>query len=124
MDKETLGDRLGRVLKERGMSQSELARQVGVRPQAIQYICNKKAKRSAYVTEIAWILDVSAIWLAIGKGAQRPWGGLGHDARLVASLYDALPPRGQKQLQDHLDYLRKRFPSEDPPLLHFIEKDC
>ena len=123
MNRETLGDRLSQVLKEQGISQSELARRVGVKQQAIQYLCKNRAKRSAYVAEIAWALDVSVMWLAIGKGLQRPWGALGRDAQMVAKEYEELPVHGQKQLQDYLSYLRKRFPSEEEPSYHRL-KDC
>ncbi len=117
VNRETLGDRLGRVLQERSLSQSELARQVGVRPQAIQYICDKKAKRSSFVAEIAEALNISPFWLATGKGLREPWGALDAGARLVATKYHELPPHGQRQLQEYLDYLRKRFPPEADPHL-------
>ena len=52
------------------MSQSELARAIGVRPQAIQYLLSpeKGATGSKHTASIAGTLNVSADWLASGSG--------------------------------------------------------
>ena len=54
-----------------GMNQSVLAREIGVKPQAIQYLCRedgKKNKKSAYTADIARILKVNPEWLSTGHG--------------------------------------------------------
>lgn len=65
-----LGDRVRRMLKEKGMSQAQLARQVGTKQQTISYICDADhpATTSRYSTKIAEILGVNPSWLATGHG--------------------------------------------------------
>ncbi len=123
MNRETLGDRLVQVLDEQHVSQAELARRVGVKQQTIQKLCTNRSARSAYVAEIARALNISAYWLATGAHVRQPWGSIGADARLVAAKYEELPPHGQRQLQDHLEYLRKRFPPGSPSYV-VIADDC
>lgn len=60
-------DRLKHALMIRGMDQSELARQVGVKPQAIQYLC-RQGKRSVHSVKIAEVLKINAQWLTDGIG--------------------------------------------------------
>ncbi|MEG3638058.1 LexA family protein [Magnetococcus sp. PR-3] len=67
----TLGDRLCQALDQAGMSQSELARRVGIRPQTVQHVCAGHTKRSGYTAEFAQVLGVRPEWLAIGKGPLR-----------------------------------------------------
>ena len=119
---DTLGGRLSQVLHEQGLSQSELARRVGVKPQSIQHLCQKKTKRSAYVAEIAEALNVCPFWLATGIGEKAPWQALDAEARLVATVYDTLPPHAQRQLQEYLRYLRQRFAA--PSKNHISLADC
>lgn len=57
--------------KIKGMSQSDLARAVGVKPQSIQAIEGGKAKGSKHVVAIARILGVSSDYLQTGWGAEQ-----------------------------------------------------
>ena len=68
---ETLGDRLNWALDKKGMSQSELARRIGVKPQSIQAIVSGKAKTSGRIAKIARVLGLNAHWLADNEG--KPW---------------------------------------------------
>jgi len=119
----TFGERLAHAIQESGISQAELARQVGISQQAIQRMCKNGAERSSYVAEIAECLNICPFWLATGVGLTKPWGSLGGDARLVASKYEELPIHGQRQLQEYLEYLRKRFPPEAGNSLSVVD-DC
>lgn len=66
-EQETLGSRIRQVLQERGMTQSELARLVGVKQQTVSYICaDKGAESSRYATRIAQVLGVNPSWLQHG----------------------------------------------------------
>jgi len=60
-------ERLNYALEKREMSQSELARRVGVKPQAIQYLCREGTK-SVHSVKIAEILNINAKWLTDGVG--------------------------------------------------------
>lgn len=65
-----LGNRVKRMLQEKGMTQAQLARLVGTKQQTISYICNQEhpATSSRYSTKIAEILGVNPAWLATGQG--------------------------------------------------------
>ena len=65
-----LGTRVKKMLKEKGMTQAQLARLVGTKQQTISYICNEEhpATTSRYSTKIAEILGVNPAWLATGQG--------------------------------------------------------
>jgi len=62
-----LTERLTHILKEKNMSQTELAKLISVKPQVIQYLCSSKAQSSRFTFEIAQALDVNPEWLATGK---------------------------------------------------------
>lgn len=67
----TFPERLRVAMTHAGdMSQSELARLVGVKPQSIQYLLNSanEARGSRYIASIARALNVSPDWLATGRG--------------------------------------------------------
>jgi len=59
-------------MEYRGIGQSELARRLGLYPQAIQYLCSAKASGSRYTSELASQLGVRARWLARGEGSMLP----------------------------------------------------
>lgn len=65
----TLADRLNFALKQADINQSELSKVVGLKPQAIQYLCSGKGKASTKSFEIAKALNVDPTWLTEGKGA-------------------------------------------------------
>lgn len=67
----SLGARLKRARDSAGLSQSALARAIGVKPQSIQAIESGRVRRSAYVAEMARVLGVSAVWLAEGRGPMK-----------------------------------------------------
>jgi transcriptional regulator with XRE-family HTH domain len=65
---DTLGSRLKLAREDQGLSQSELARRVGLSPQAIQYIESDKTVRTRYLNQIAGVLGVHPTWLESGRG--------------------------------------------------------
>lgn len=69
---QSLGGRIKQILDEKGMSQSQLARLVGVKQQTISYICSpdSPAGTSRYATKIAEALGVNPVWLQTGDGGQ------------------------------------------------------
>ena len=62
----TFADRLNFALKNAGMNQSELGKLVGLKPQAIQYLCSGKGKASTKSFEMAKALNVDPAWLTEG----------------------------------------------------------
>lgn len=72
-----VGKRIEALLKERDMSQRELARRVGIRQQSINYLMrgrNGVAPKSRYTARIADVLSVDPLWLETGLGDRRGSG--------------------------------------------------
>jgi SOS-response transcriptional repressor LexA len=65
-----LGKRIKDVLREKGITQAELARLVGTKQQTISYIVSDQnpAQTSRYATKIAEVLGVNPSWLQTGDG--------------------------------------------------------
>lgn len=64
----TLAKRLRYAREQAGLSQSGLARGIGIRPQAIQAIEAGQVRRPRNIVEIAAALGVAPEWLLLGKG--------------------------------------------------------
>lgn len=85
-------DRLESVLNVFQLSQSELARRIGVTPQLISQIMNNKLQLSFLTARaIESEYGVSASWLLTGEGEmQTKRNNLGKELNLVPSLVNAL----------------------------------
>jgi SOS-response transcriptional repressor LexA len=66
----TFAQRIKDLLSERGITQAELARQVGTKQQTISYLIRgeEKTQSSRYTTKIASVLGVNPLWLQSGEG--------------------------------------------------------
>jgi len=64
----SLGQRIKQLRKQRGLSQSQLARMTGVNQSLIARLEIDGAVGSAHVASIANILKVNALWLQTGSG--------------------------------------------------------
>ncbi|HFQ5443035.1 TPA: LexA family protein [Vibrio vulnificus] len=64
----TLSERLNHAMRLTGVTQSELARRIGIKQQSVSQICSGKSVRSRYTMQIAEALCISANWLATGSG--------------------------------------------------------
>lgn len=66
----TYGERLLWAMNQAGLSQSELARRIGVKPQSIQHLVDpkKNAQGSSKTAALANELNVSSHWLETGEG--------------------------------------------------------
>jgi phage repressor protein C with HTH and peptisase S24 domain len=65
----TYAERLRYAIDERaGGNQSEVARQIGTKPQNISYLCKNAKKGSTMTTAIAKALGISSDWLESGIG--------------------------------------------------------
>lgn len=65
---DNLSTRLKYALSKLGVSQTELARRINVKPQVIQYLCSSKSHKSKFSSEIAEALNIDFSWLATGRG--------------------------------------------------------
>ena len=66
----TIGQRIVWLRKERGMSQAELARLIGIKPQSLGGIELGKSKTPASITllRLAAALDANPEWIMTGRG--------------------------------------------------------
>ncbi|WP_313415878.1 S24 family peptidase [Stenotrophomonas sp.] len=64
----TLAERLVAARERSGLSQTALAKSVGISQQAIAQLESGKAKKTGALAEIARSLDVDPLWLALGVG--------------------------------------------------------
>jgi len=104
---ETLAQRL-RYCRERAkLSQSELARRVGIKPQAIQYIESGKVYKPRNILEIAEVVGVDAHWLSSGKGAMA-----GHAKLTLTSKTPVqVPLRSWQQTAAHCEEVESWIPT-------------
>ncbi len=83
----TVAERVAHARQLRGLSQSELARRIKLRPQTIQSIEAGVTKKSKYLPEIAKVTQVNLEWLADGIGAIQ-----GDDSDMIQFYYRSAPP--------------------------------
>ncbi len=79
----TLSERLVYALKVLGITQAELARLIGIKPQAIHYLCSSRSKKSSFTYEIADALKINSVWLGCGDGPMQLEDDL--DTQLISS---------------------------------------
>jgi len=101
---ETIGERLARFRKERGLTQTELARQLGVaQPVLSDYERGELRLHGQLIVELARILGVSADELL---GLEKPRGnGAVKNRQILRRLQqlDRLPKRDQQALLRTID---------------------
>ncbi|MHB1511747.1 MAG: helix-turn-helix domain-containing protein [Acidiferrobacter sp.] len=118
---DTLAKRLRYARERVGLSQSELARRVKIRPQAIQFIEGGHVRRPRSMVEIARALGVNAEWLLLGEGAvevavrepsehYRGEPALSDEAVAIARLWMELPQSQRVAVKETLLALLKAQP--------------
>jgi len=104
-NQQNLSERLLYALKYRKMSQASLARLVGIKPQAIHYLCHNTARTSRFAHEIALALQINASWLSHGTGMMlsedEPLARIARNQKLVPVLE---PCELQKTITQNPDY--------------------
>ena len=97
--RETLGERLRRMRKERGWTQEQLAVQADTSQAVIQKIENGKSLRPRKIDIIARVLEVDPAWLMFGAGQP---AGLDQEAREIALAWRRLPEEKRVLLRDQI----------------------
>lgn len=85
-ENKNLSERLRFALKILGVSQTELAKRINVKPQIIQYLCASNAEKSKFTFYIAEALKIDVSWLAIGKGTPPSHSKPGKNERVIPIL--------------------------------------
>lgn len=90
----TFSNRLKKALSDAGMSQSELARKIGIKPQSVQYLCAGKAQGTTHAVAIATVLNISPSWLQSGN--EQINSSLSNDLKSNAEFIGAMEPWSSK----------------------------
>ena len=69
---DTIGTRARQRRRDLGLSQSEVARRIGVKPQSIQQLEAGKIAKPRYILDLASVLQVSPDWLSHGRSGKPP----------------------------------------------------
>ncbi|MCX8049215.1 MAG: helix-turn-helix domain-containing protein [Methylohalobius sp.] len=112
----TLADRIQYGLAINHLSQSELARRVGLTPQAIQHLCSGKAQTTRYAAQIAHALGVRTDWLLTGQGpitSPTPPSPQSSLEKLINTLHSAALSQEDIQLLTHLAQRLAKNPKSD-----------
>ena len=88
----TIGDRVREAMEFAGLSQSELARRIGKKQQAIQQILSGTTQRSRYLPEIARETGCRLEWLLTGVGPKRLFGPEAEIRQNPPAAYEAPTP--------------------------------
>lgn len=71
VDMSAVGDRVRQLRKERGWTQTELAKRAKIAQSSVAELETKPNRGSRYIVKIAVALGVSAYWLDSGKGPKK-----------------------------------------------------
>ena len=101
-----IGERLKEMRLERGMSQAEVAKLIGV--ERVTYLQYEKGKNKPVrkLKELATLFGVSIDYL-LGNSENIPVDVTEKQKELVKG-YDSLSTEGQKDLMSYLDYLKHK----------------
>jgi len=121
----TIGEKIKRLRKERGLTQEELGNLIGVQKAAINkyetgIVVNLKRE---IVHKLAKALDVNPVWLMDDESGWPPEGAsqpLSQEARILARGIDKLSPEQREQalsviramFASHADYFKKENDDE------------
>jgi transcriptional regulator with XRE-family HTH domain len=121
----TVKERLVFAMERAGMSQSELARVVGNKPQSVQYLCSGggDGTRSRYIMEIAVSLNVRPEWLLVGEEPMEVDGTIGLSRSPIEDRVASSPKAIQRLVETILEMSESGALSEaaGDALLRFLE---
>ncbi len=106
---ENFGERLARIRKERGLTQVELAREIGITQSIVtSYECNRLRMHPEMVVRVAQALQTSTDDL-LGFKASRPLGDGKLSLKVVRRLskIESLPEHKQRALLQTIDAFLK-----------------
>lgn len=106
-----LSQRLNYALELKGVKKADLAKLVGMTPQAVQYLCSSDAQTSRFTFEIATALGISFKWLATGEGSMES-----AVFKKISSTQE-IPVRSLQEVRDHFVH---HAPYSNPPTEHVV----
>jgi transcriptional regulator with XRE-family HTH domain len=109
-DSDTLGKRIVRAREAAQLSTAQLARRIGIRTATLtQWESDNTEPRSDRLRALAGHLNVSLIWLLVGRGsAPTDHGSLAQEVQLIKTEISALG-EAAAQLAERLDHLGQRL---------------
>ena len=100
---DTLGSRLRRRRRERGLTQEQLAIKAGTNQAVIQKIENGKSLRPRKINEIAKVLGVNPAWLMFGDRSAT----LSTEAVELAEAWETLPDSARQKIKEEVARLTR-----------------
>lgn len=112
----TFAARLARLRRAAGLSQSELARRVGLTPASISLLesADSKGPSATTLIAIAAVLECNPAWLLLGRGSPEP-ASLTDDERVLLVAYRHLAPDARTFLLTTATALAAQAKPADPP---------
>ena len=103
---DTLQKRLREARKKAGLSQSQVAKKIGISQPTYSELESGKSKSTTFLPQLAVLYNVSAIWLAEGKGTADAMFPAGWER--VLRVIAAASPEEQDRAREMLEvYFRK-----------------
>jgi len=95
-----IGGRVKMLREAAGLTQSELARRIGIKPPSLWLIesGDTKTVKGATLMRLSEALNADPAWLSSGRGAPYRMAVAGPDEGELVSIYRNLPPDSQKAL--------------------------
>lgn len=113
---DSLGNRLFRARKARGLTQEALASAIGVSRGVIFNLEKDKTEPQAIVANaLCRTLQIEKSWLLTGEGQMEPQNDLPKSARVLSELYALAKGLTEEELLfllDTIQALKRRFPNE------------
>lgn len=93
-----MAQRIRTARKAAGLSQSEVARKLGVQPSAVNHMESGRTKslKADTILRLAQTIGVSAYWLETGEGSPSPDNRLTPDETEVLDLYRSLTEQNRE----------------------------
>lgn len=95
-------------MKELGLTQQEMAHLLGLTQGAVsQFLLDRNEPSLGTFVRFCQILDVSADWLLFGKAAARPPITVSKAAQRIATAWERLPKKRQRDIEGALRVFSK-----------------
>ncbi len=114
----TSGERIKYLLKQKNMTQAQLAKMLNTTPQRLtEWISKNRQPSTKYLEQMAKIFEVSIDYILTGEEKETKNENYPNNIKELKSLteqkiiedYRSLDDEGKKQLKNFFDYLKNKY---------------